>query len=413
MMTDFNDAFGKETGMNKAIPDEVFASLCADLPDNFMYVRDENGEYMAVPRPDKLDQGLRLTTEFDFDLKNDAELLYNLEKISIEKWPEYFYRIQKVVPVKNAKIGNDKKVIPLEKTTGNPLQENGFIVTQAMMYPEKFPNPITVNFESTEGDRLPIKIQQQVYDSLLEIKFQNIDFPALKVEIYQYSPLLDEVHHEKSLTSADNPYRFIFSIKPSKAQTVKEAITALHIFKGISDGTAKINGQIIVPKDGGSTLNSQQIDDALTFWSTALKLEEKLNVSFFPGASFPIEDVRFFDELNSCLIDKKEIVWKHPFDHFRMGKYQPADEAHHLEDLIGKEGIFYQFIEGPIAASLLGAEFNIYSHTELKDFIITNIEWDDVQKEGCTIYIADAPGKTLKLSRLYVTEAERIDGDRQ
>jgi len=80
MMTDFNDAFGKETSMDKAIPDEVLASLCADLPDNFMYVRDENGEYMVVPRPDKLHQGIRLSTEFDFNQENDAELLHHLKK---------------------------------------------------------------------------------------------------------------------------------------------------------------------------------------------------------------------------------------------------------------------------------------------------------------------------------------------
>lgn len=412
-MTDFNDAFGKEPGMDKAIPDEVLASLCADLPDNFMYVRDENGEYMAVPRPDKLDQGLRLTTEFDFSQEDDAELVKNLKKIPKEKWPEYFYRLQKTIAVKNVKIGNDKKMIPLEKTMGNPLQENGSVVTQARMYPEKFPKPVTTTFESAEGDRLSIEIQQQIYDSLLEIKFQNIDLPALKVEIYRYAPLLDGIHHEKSLTSADNPFRFTFSIKPSEAQTVREALTAIHVFKGIHNGTAMINGQIIVPKYEESTLNSQQIDNALSFWSTAMKLEEKLNVSFVPGANFPIEDVRLFDELNSCLLEKKEIVWKHPFDHFRIGEYHPADEVHRLEDLIGREGITYQFVEGPIAATLLGAEFNIYSHTELRDFIITNVEWDDACKEGGTIYIADAPGKILKLSRLYVTETERLNGDRQ
>lgn len=96
-----------------------------------------------------------------------------------------------------------------------------------------------------------------------------------------------------------------------------------------------------------------------------------------------------------------------------MGKYHPSDETYHLEDLIGKEDISSRFIEGPIAATLLGAEFNIYSHTELRDFIITNVEWDDAHKEGCTIYITDAPGKVLKLSRLYITEAEQFNGDRQ
>lgn len=238
---------------------------------------------------------------------------------------------------------------------GNPLQEDKITVTQAMMYPEKFPQPITIIFESEEGVKVPIEIQQQAYDSLSEIKFQNVDFPALKIEIYRYAPLIDgEQHEEQSVTNADDPFRLKFFIKPSKAQTVKEAITALHIFKGLFDGTARINGQVIVPTGGKSTLNLQQIDDALTFWSTALKLEERLNVSFNPEADFPIEDVRFFDELNSCLIDKREIVWKHPFDHFHMEEYQLVDKTHHLEDLIGKEGIYYKFMEGPLQLHCLG-----------------------------------------------------------
>jgi len=406
MMTDFNDAFGKETSMDKAIPDEVLALLCADLPDNFMYIKDKEGKYMAVPRPDKIKQELRLITEFDFNQEKDAELLSRLKKLPREKWAEYFYRTQRIIPVKNMKIGNDEKLISIEKTMGNPLQENEVMVTQAGMYPEKFPDPITIIFESVEGDQVPTKIQQQPYDSLLEIKFQNIDFPALKVELYQYAPLIDAESHEESFTCADNPINFKFSIKPSKARTVREAITALHIFKGLSNGTAKVNGQIIVPKDGEATLDTQQIDDALAFWSTALKLEERLNVSFTPGADFPIEDVRFFDELNTCLINKKEIIWEHPFDYFHMGEYHSVDGKHQIEDLIGRENIRYTFKEGPIAATLLGAEFNIYSHTELRDFIITNIEWDVANKEKCKVYITDAPGKILTLSRLYVTEAE-------
>lgn len=407
MITNFNDAFGKETSMDKDIPDEVLELLDADLPDNFMYIKDKEGKYMAVPRPERINQKIKLTTDLDLDQDKDALLLNRLNMLPREKWAEYLYRIQRVIPVKNMKVGNEDRVIPIEKTMGNPLQEDKITVTQAMMYPEKFPKPITIIFESAEGDKVPIEIQQQAYDSLSEIKFQNIDFPALKVEIYRYAPLIDgEQHKEQSVTNADDPFRLKFFIKPSKAQTVKEAITALHIFKGLSDGTARINGQIIVPNGGKSTLNLQQIDDASAFWSTALKLEERLNVSFNPGANFPIEDVRFFDELNSCLIDKKEIVWKHPFDHFHMEKYQPVDETHYLEDLIGKEDIYYKFNEGPFTATLLGATFKIYSCSKLRDFIITNIEWDDAHKKGCTIYIADAPGKVLKLSRLYVTEIE-------
>lgn len=40
-----------------------------------------------------------------------------------------------------------------------------------------------------------------------------------------------------------------------------------------------------------------------------------------------------------------------------------------------------EFKEGPIHAELLGAVFDIYSHTKMYDFIITNIQWDDDKKK--------------------------------
>jgi len=57
-------------------------------------------------------------------------------------------------------------------------------------------------------------------------------------------------------------------------------------------------------------------------------------------------------------------------------------------------------------ATLLGAEFNIYSHTKMTDLIMTNIDWEDDTKSGGEVYISDAPGKVWKLSRLYFTESE-------
>lgn len=406
MMTSFRDAFGKETGMNKDIPAEVLELLNDDLPDNFMYIKDKDGNYMATPRPDMLDLGLRITTQFDFDKEADAQLVDRLKSLPQEKWPEYLYRLQRAFPIKDLRIGNEEKVVPIEKTMGNPLQETETTIIDCKVYPQRFPEPITVVFESTQGDMVSIKIQQQAYDNLAEIKFQNVDFPALSIEIYHYAPLVDNISHEKAITSMDAPFRLTYSVKPTKAHTVRDAIAALHIFKGLFDGTAKINGQIIAPKGGKSTLDSQQIDDALDFWSTALKLEEILDVSFRPDADFPIEDVRFFDELNSCFIDGKEIIWKHPFSHFHMGGYQPTDKKQQLEDFIGKEGISYKFVEGPIPVTLLGAEFSICSRTEMQDFIITNIKWDDADKKSCEVYIANAPGKTWTLSRMYVTEGE-------
>lgn len=402
MIADFYDAFGKNTDIEKEIPEEILELLNKELPTNFIYMKDKNGNYRPVPYPGKKGIDFKLTAQFDLD----ESVRKRIEDLSLENCLKYFYRTQKIVPVKNLKIGDEKKVIPVEETLGNPLYGEKSVVTEAKMYPEKFPNPFQLIIESKENNKVSFLIQQQVYDSLAEIKFKNVNFPALNIEFYCYDPLTADVCQENPVTSVDAPFRMTFSVQPSRAKTVKDVISALNIFKGLTDGTAKINSEIIKRKDEKSTLTPEQIDKALEFWSIALQLEEKLNVSFKPSADFRMEDERLFKELKSCLIDKKEIVWKHPFDHFHVRGYKPLERGCQFEDFIGKEGICYKFWEGPIVTSLLGAEFNIYSHSEIKDFIITNIEWDNANKEEAEVYISDPPGKVIVLSRLYVTEDE-------
>ena len=406
MMIDFFDAFGKDTDAGKDIPKEVLELLDKKLPENLMYIQDDCGGYEVVPRPETKEAGLKLTTRFDLD----EALLERLKRIPPKNWWDYFYKRKKPIPIKNLRIGNDEKMIPVEKTFGNPFQENEGQVTEAKMYPQRFPDPIIMAFESADGYRADIAIQQQAYDSVLEVKFGNVNYPALKLEIYHYAPLLDvgNTVRENCFTSAERPFHLIFSVMPSKAQSVSEAISALHIFHGLLTGTAKINGNIVSPEGGESTLTSEQLDEILDFWETALKLEELLKVSFLPSADFPMRDVQLFNELRICLIEKKELTWKHPFNHFHLDGYRPINKEQTLESWIGKEGICYKFEEGPIRISLLGAEFDVFSRSEIKDFVISNIEWDDENNQGCEVYITDAPGRVLTLSRLYITQEEYI-----
>lgn len=69
-----------------------------------------------------------------------------------------------------------------------------------------------------------------------------------------------------------------------------------------------------------------------------------------------------------------------------------------------------KFLEGPIPATLLGAEFELYSETEMSGFMITNIEWNDDAQTSGEMYIADeVNGESWVLSRKYLTveEAEK------
>lgn len=65
------------------------------------------------------------------------------------------------------------------------------------------------------------------------------------------------------------------------------------------------------------------------------------------------------------------------------------------------------FLEETISATLLGTEFDLYSETEMRDFIITNIEWDDESKTSGEVYIAyEAMGDSWVLVRKYLTVKE-------
>ena len=55
----------------------------------------------------------------------------------------------------------------------------------------------------------------------------------------------------------------------------------------------------------------------------------------------------------------------------------------------------------------MGTEFDLYSETEMRDFIITNIEWDDESKTSGEVYIADeVMGISWVLIRKYMTVKE-------
>ena len=402
MMSRYMDVFGKDANMSKNISTEVLEHLNGELPSNLMYCQDESGNYMVVPRPESQEEGLKLTTQFDLS----DHLYKRLKLLPPVNWWTYFYRLQRPIPIKNLKIGNSNKVIPIEETVGNPLQEGKGTISDAQMYPHKFPEPIMVTFENAAGTKISTGIQQQPYDNIAEIKFKNVDYPALKIEVYYFAPLADDISKEKTYTSVAHPIHVMFSVFPAKARNVKEAVEALQLFKSLSDGTASINGHKLSQKSDTSSLSPEQTNEAIRFWSTLLELEEKLQVKFIPSAPFPTEDMQLFNELCVTLIEKKELTWKHPFNHFHMDGYTPVNEKDSLENLVRKEKVTYKFSEGPIATSLLGAKFTLYSESTLKGFVITNISWDDEYKKGCEVYIADAPDDVITLSRLYIAETE-------
>ena len=406
MLGSFYEAFGKDENKTRDISPEVIEILNQSIPSNFVYKMDDSGSLRAVPKLDKLSEGFSFNGALDGE--RDPELFERLKTIPKNKWPEYIYRAKKAIPTKGLSIGDKEKVVPLEKLISDPLGENEIIITNGQMLSSPFSPPIKSKFETPDGDCAEISIKQTALDSVVECKFINVDYPALKLEIYIYDPLVD-TYSEKSKTGPDKQAVFNYSITPSKATSVKEAVTALRIFKSIIDGTVTINGQAISPENIVHNNGIEQIDDVLSFWESLLKLEEILEVQFRPDAEFSNDEMKLFSELQTCLIERKAIKWKHPFDHFHATGIRLVEKEKTLEDIdiIRKESIRNEFLEGPFSFSLLGADFTLYCHSEMIDFIITSIQFDNEKKDSGELYIDDAPGETWTLSRRYITEKEK------
>ena len=409
MIGDFFESFIKEKDEQPELPQEIINIFNEELPGNLEYVMDENGNYRIILKTGN--ESAQIDIQIDFE--KVPELRDKLMSIPFDKWDEYLHRTQTSLPFKSAQIGDENKKIPIERLLVDPFhaEEAKFYCGVVLPYPFQIRKRI---FESPEGDIVSIEIQQQAYDNVMEVKFSNVNFPALKIDLYLYSPLNDEDDEKMAHTNKDHQYKATYSVTPTKAATVKEAVIALHLFRGFYNSTTKIDGKIISSKSKINEFNSAQMEDALYMWETALKIEDLLGVCFKPDAEFSNEDKLFFTELKASFLDGKSILWRHPFDHFRVGGMQSGDGGVSLENYIGKESVQYEFLEGPIPATLLGAQFELYSHTKMKDFVITNIEWEDKNHENAEVYISDSPGKQWSLSRSYMTkkQAEELKNDR-
>ena len=405
MLGKFFDIFGKAEESRYEIPTEVLEIANQRLPDNFVYRRDGDGNYRAFPRPEKVLDGFEIQTQFDFEKAPD--LLERLKLLPRDKWDLYFYRTQKVVPIKNMQMGNADKLVPFEMLMAGPYDPFEVKISDAIMYPPEFAEPTMMVFESPEGDRAEIYIQQQAYDNLMEIKFASVNYPALSVVIYEYSPLVDH-SDDKTETHEEKTVRAYYSVNATKGECVQDTLAALRIFRGLLNGTTKVDGRVIEHTAGCSKRDIERINEAVDYWEKASRLEEILEVSFKPGASFPQEDAELFTQLVSCMLEKKPILWEHPFDHFHVHDYKAIEAGKTFEDYIGKNNMRYRFLEGPVDACLLGAKFNLYSNTAMDGFVISDVDWDDHKMQTGEIYITDGPAGPWTLTRMYITEKEAM-----
>ena len=202
--------------------------------------------------------------------------------------------------------------------------------------------------------------------------------------------------------------KFNFTVIPANAKSSKDALAALRLLKGLYEGTATIKGEKkSFPKQDISDIDMEDLTNKIALWTDICTLEEKLNVSFDPGAPMPQEDLEFLYQLRACLLCHKKIAWKHPFSKLHLT--QTSQNIHEIESLVGKDDVSLNFDEGPISCTLLGTSFELYSKTELRHILITSIDWTDDNKSSADLYIADSSSRSWELLRAFVTTDEYLN----
>lgn len=377
MLGNFQKTFKKRKGI--CPPEEVIAEIAKDIPQNFDLVPDEEKGIVLVPKAGEEMNGT-------FTLSDEAkEVLKNVPK---EKWPIYLYRTQKVIDVKDVTIGDKAKHISIANVGNNPLHDRK--IKNVKLYPKAFPKPFDIGFETEEGNRIEISMQQVVYDSWVESKFENINFEGIKIEM---------IVHDDDIGKS----RLSYALFPQRAKNVREALLAVQLFKGLLLGTVKVDGIQLEASVIDTNIDKEQLESNLLFWKNALMIEEKLGINFIPSADFSDEDKTFFAELVECFVNRKYIQWTSPFDHFTVGEVVSHKE---MERTIGKKGMKYSFLEESPHCTLLGTDFVLYSYSEMKDFVVKSIKWDETG-DGAEIYIDSIEGENWVMTRFFLNAKEK------
>ena len=386
MIANFCDAFDRERNKGNAIPREVLDVLEKnELPASFMYYQNDDGEYVVGPRPEHIAEPKKLSVTIDQGFIDEK-----LKEIPREKWMEYIYRMQIRAPISSAEFGDADKKIPIEKMTGNPLREPPE-VRDIVMSPAPFPDIPPIELETVEGDKILMQLIRKPHPSFDEIVLENVESKAFWIRF-----ILCEDRVKSSM---------VYTVRPKLAETVSDALIAIHIAKGFFYGTLKMGGQELGGIEAGQRdAEEEQLRGIETLWTTLRKLEGALGVSFKPSAELPNEDMQFIAQLDAGILQGKPVIWRHPFDHFHLKEFHVRDG--NVGDFIGKEGIECEFVEGPIKCDLLGTSFDVYSNTRLSNIVITNVVWDNDECKGCEVYVADPVNGSWTMARKFMTKAQ-------
>ena len=384
----------KSDESKKRVPASVVRELNKDLPKGYKYTYNSRLGQLIIS-PDSKVKKHRINVNFSLDSFKD---LPEWAKKNFNTLIDYLYRTQSSIKVERVAFTDGEKNFDFIDAFNDPLEDTNkktFVNRDSLeLRADSFPKPAPWIVELEDGREFTIMMGRVPYDSPDHVRFENYNYKALKL-----SWVLPD-HY-----SQEDPGVMQITVTPHNAETVREAVESLEIFKGYANGTIKIQDTTLRKKSSPEQVDPKQLDGMILFWENLKKLENILKVQFIPNAEFPEEDILFYNELVNSFIDNKPSEYFAPYKSITVNN-NAVDNDKFQEILKNKVVVAFAYTTKPADATLLGAKFSLCSAVLFKDIIFDRVEPSD-KDDKSVVYIKSATeGEKWKMYKVYTKTSE-------
>lgn len=386
MFSNFRDAFIKKPQYTSEPPQAVIDLISRELPNGFYYVHDHDG-YCRIEAPEGLNiqSGKVLLSDEDKAVLPDG--------FSMDDVLKYSYNFQKeiiLLPNDDGCFTINGENVSATDFVKTPMQNMTFTNAQLRIKPQKFPSPFDLEV-SGDGHTQKLHIKRVPNRSLNVEKYESDESTVLMVWF-----TIDPV--------PPSPFTFNISVNMKRARSVKEVITAYHIYNAFADGKGYIGGNPL--RIENHTPFEKVPTEVVCLAEKLLQLEECLDVKFDLSRGPTVADAKVADELYRSLIEKK------PFKYFKT--FDTLSGTGHFIDSTKQQeyintAMVFEFSEKK-QVSLLGVDLGLYADNCIFNAVISSFSSAGDKETGdFVIHLATAPGEKMYESvQYFITEDQLI-----
>lgn len=323
MFVDFNKVFNnKKTQTQMPIPPALINYLNQSLPQGVKYIAEDNGTCKIVSENGSFTVGGCV-----FEPTKEQKKILG-ENYTQEDVVEYFYNMQKPIPLKLKKDGYillNGEEFPIDKIMYNPLKPPiKYVCGSFVMSPPPFPKLSNLKIGCEQYER-ELKISRIPHNSVYISAFESDKDEPLFISFF--------------IDRRDEKITFNISFNLRNAKTIHDIVESTAIYNAFLQGNGTMLGK---PFDSVDISKDSKLFDevSIMFWKKVLDIEKCLDVHFTP----PKEDIDFetvllIEKLYQNLINKTPVRDNHTINSID-GKREISSKT--LDEVVGKP-LYFEF----------------------------------------------------------------------